>query len=40
MKLLSRIPKKSYFSSMNHGLAHIQRLDTGGLKKALGHRLR
>ncbi|BET28196.1 hypothetical protein wCauATS_03980 [Wolbachia pipientis] len=40
MKLLSCILKKSYFSSMNRGLAHIQRLDTGGLKKALGHRLR
>lgn len=40
MKLLSCILKKSCFSSMNRGLAHIQRLDTGGLKKALVHRLR
>ncbi len=28
MKLLPSILKKSYFSSMNRGLAHIQRLDT------------
>ncbi len=34
MELLASIQKKSYFSLMNHGLAHIQRLDMGGLKRA------
>ncbi len=32
MKLLSCIPKKSYFSSMNRGLAHIQ---NGWFKKGI-----
>jgi hypothetical protein len=35
-KLLASILKKSCFSSMNCGLAHIQKLDRGGLKRALG----
>ncbi|EAL58569.1 hypothetical protein WwAna1076 [Wolbachia endosymbiont of Drosophila ananassae] len=35
MELLASIQKKSYFSLMNHGLAHIQRLDMGGLKRGL-----
>ncbi|RLT60337.1 transposase family protein [Wolbachia endosymbiont of Drosophila ananassae] len=40
MELLASIQKKSYFSLMNHGLAHIQRLDMGGLKRGLEHRLK
>lgn len=37
---ISKYPEKSYFSLMNHGLAHIQRLDMGGLKRGLEHRLK
>lgn len=37
---ISKYPEKSYFSLMNHGLAHIQKLDMGGLKRGLEHRLK
>jgi|GEM_PF-4805652 len=40
MRLLVGILKKSYFSLMNRGLAHIQKLDMGGLERALGRRLK
>ncbi len=35
MSLLISTLNKNYFSSMNHSLVHIRKLDTGGLKKGV-----